>query len=156
MSQEVDYSKIEVHPKNAIKLFKVMMRIEFAMKENGHAQAIGNRIEITWDRYANEELGNEFFEAIRESGQAATLINAPPKRQTYIDGYLDWEEVGNVQSVQNLIGAVRRVRNNLFHGGKGGDPDHERNEDLVEQSLYVIDQLLRKDFDIYLRFAGLY
>lgn len=158
VAQEIDYSKIEEVSGAGIRLFKVMMRLEFALKDVGYAAAgRGQSAEVHWDRYANERLGAEFWTKIESENSAEALIQAPPKRQV-VDGSgnLAWEQVGGVSSIQELIGALRRVRNNLFHGGKSGDPDAERNEVLFSASLYVIDQILKEDEMVRTSFTGNY
>lgn len=40
---EVNYSKTDEHPAEADRLFKVMMRLEFALKEIGYCQTAGNQ-----------------------------------------------------------------------------------------------------------------
>jgi len=135
-----------------------MMRLEFALKDTGYAVA-GRRqtAEVQWDRYANEKLGSEFWEKIKEATKVKALVQTPPKRQIVDqDGNLDWEEVGVVSCVQELVGALRRVRNNLFHGGKSGDPDACRNARLYSASLYVIDKILKEDDIIRTSFTGKY
>ncbi len=154
---DVDYSKIDDHPKHAIRLFKVMMRIEFALKDLGFCRQRGNAVEVAWDEYAAKNISRDFFERVISSGRANVLIADPPKRQT-IDpgGSLSWERVGAVSTVQDLLGAVRRVRNNLFHGGKSGDPDGDRNEELICGATYVLDEILRNDDILMTAFSGKY
>lgn len=47
------------------------------------------------------------------------LFDHPPRRQVLVDGHIGWESVptGNC-SPQALFGHVRRIQNNLYHGGK--------------------------------------
>lgn len=155
---EVNYSKIEEHPLGADRLFKVMMRLEFALKETGCCRATSNHYaEVDWDRFANERLGASFFDAIKLAGNVNDLLQAPPKRQTVNDqGYLSWEQVGPVSNIQELIGSLRRVRNNLFHGGKSGDPDKDRNDALIGNALSVVDAILRHDHNLRMMFEGNY
>lgn len=157
-TQEVDYSKIDEVIDDGVHLFKVMMRFEFALKDTGYAAPIRQQAaEVQWDRYANEKLGATFWEKIEGAKSAEALIQTTPKRQIVNqDGNLDWKEAGAVSSVQELIGVVKRVRNNLFHGGKSGDPDVERNAVLYTASLYVIDQILKEDEIVRTSFTGQY
>lgn len=155
---EVDYAKTEEHPVQAIELFKVMMRLEFAIKEIGYCKTTGNqKASVDWDRFANECLGAVFFDAIKTAGRAVTLIETPPKRQAADgNGHLSWEQTGPVSNIQDLIGSLRRVRNNLFHGGKSGDPDRDRNDALVRNALAVIHDILLHDQDLRMMFEGKY
>jgi hypothetical protein len=154
----VDYSKIEEHPVGADQLFKIMMRLEFGLKEIGYCQpASGQSAEVAWDRFANERLGTSFFNAMKATGNVKTLLETPPKRQIFdSQGFMAWKQVGEASNIQELIGSLRRVRNNLFHGGKSGDPDKDRNDALVCNSLYLIDAILQHDHDLRMRFEGKY
>ena len=158
VSVKVDYAKIEEYPAEADRLFKVMMRLEFALKEIGFCRAANNQnTGVDWDRFANERLGTPFFNTIIEEGTLCVLVQSPPKHQTIDDqGNLAWKTVAAVSNIQELVGSIRRVRNNLFHGGKSGDPDRDRNEDLVADALRVIDAVLKNDDDLRMMFEGLY
>lgn len=135
-----------------------MMRLEFALKEIGYCKNAGNQnAEVDWDRFANERLGASFFDAMKAEGNVNVLLETPPKRQIVDDqGYLCWKQVGAVSNIQELVGSIRRVRNNLFHGGKSGDPDKDRNIALVGDALFVIDAILRHDHDLRMMFEGSY
>ncbi|MDT0683098.1 hypothetical protein RM543_10405 [Roseicyclus sp. F158] len=153
---EVNYSKSEEHPVGADRLFKVMMRLEFALKEIGYCKTAGNqKAEVDWDRFANERLGASFFNAMKAEGSVNVLLQTPPKRQIGDgQGYLSWKQVGAVSNIQELVGSLRRVRNNLFHGGKSGDPDKDRDDVLVGNALSSIDAILRHDHDLRMMFEG--
>jgi hypothetical protein len=155
---EVRYGKIEDLPVGADRLFKVMMRLEFALKEIGFCRTANSQsAEVDWDRFANDRLGSAFFDEVQASGEASVLVDFPPMRQTVSsEGYLNWEPAGAVSNVQELLGAVRRVRNNLFHGGKSGDPDSNRNVALVGDALRVVDSILQSDDDLRMMFEGNY
>lgn len=151
---------VEQQPVGADRLFKIMMRLEFALKEIGFCRSANNQnaeVQVEWDRFANERLGASFFDAIKVSDGAGVLIESPPKRQVVSGtGDLSWEPTGAVSNVQDLMGALRRVRNNLFHGGKSGDPDRDRNDALVANALCVVDAILKQDADLRMIFEGNY
>lgn len=156
--QEIDYSKIDEVTEDGVRLFKVLMRFEFALKDAGYVTSgYRHAVEVQWDRYANEKLGSAFWNKIQVASSAMVLIQTPPKRQVIDqDGNLAWEKTGTVTSIQELVGALRRVRNNLFHGGKSGDPDAERSAKLYAASLFIIDQILKNDEEVQASFAGIY
>ncbi|MGP8288283.1 hypothetical protein ACT3XE_17665, partial [Halomonas sp. AOP7-C1-8] len=97
-----------------------MTRLEFGLKEIGYYRTARNQnAEVDWDRFANECLSTSFFDAITVAGNVNVLLQTPPKRQIVNgQGYLSWEQVGAVSNIQELTSSLRRVRNNLFHGGK--------------------------------------
>ncbi len=158
VSVKVDYSKIDACPSESDRLFKVMMRLEFALKEIGCGRrGRGQVAEVDWDKFANERLGKKFFDEIKASGKAITLMEQPPKRQVINEQKsLSWEKVGAASNIQDFVGALRRVRNNLFHGGKSGDPDRDRNDALVKDALFAVDAILQYDSELQMMFEGKY
>jgi len=48
------------------------------------------------------------------------------------------------------------VRNNLFHGGKSGDKDHDRNDELIKDAIQVIIEAVESNEDLKACFEGLY
>lgn len=158
-NDEVDYAKIAEHPVGGDRLFKVMMRLEFALKEIGYFRAAktNQAAEVDWDRFANQLLGRRFFELIKASGNTRILIEHPPKRQSIDgEGHLHWDETGAVSNIQEVTGSLQRVRNNLFHGGKSEDPDRDRNDKLVRDALCAVHAILLYDHDLRMMFEGKY
>lgn len=156
----MDFSKCDIldrHPKKAVLFFKVMMRLEFSLKEMGFVTHVGNGFRIDWDHYSKSRLGDAFFQRIFVSRDAEVLIQNPPSRQTLdIGNQLTFVEVESPSNVQSLLAAVCRVRNNLFHGGKSGDPDHDRNDTLVDEALSVVGLVLESDDELKHYFEGNY
>ena len=157
-ASDVDYSIINEVSDDANRLVKVMMRLEFALKDNGFFVP-GRRAvaEVDWVGFANDKLGPGFWQKIKLADEVQVLIQAPPKKQV-VDGggNLSWQDRGEVVSVQELIAALNGVRNNLFHGGKSGDPDGSRNADLIQAALYLVDQVLKEDDVLHASFSGIY
>lgn len=57
-----------------------------------------------------------------------------------------WEERAVEVGIVGALEASKTVRNNLFHGGKWGDPDtHDRNGSLVRHALYVLQACAQHD-----------
>ena len=66
-----------------------------------------------------------------------------------------------VAIVHELFAAVRRVRNNLVHGGKSGDPEYDpddpcRNEKLIREAQWIIEEALHQMEDVKIHFEGQY
>ena len=157
-AKKIDYSKSDDVSDQGVKLFKVMMRLEFALKDIGYCvPGRQQAAEVNWECYTNDKLGSPFWEMIKTAPEVQTLIETPPKKQIVDQGgSLVWQQPGAVSSIQDLIGATRRVRNNLFHGGKSGDPDADRNTRLYAAALFVVDQILRADDVLQTSFSGQY
>lgn len=70
------------------------------------------------------------------------MLRHPPKKQVYVDDALQWRVVSPKAKNENdlIFLYVRRVRNNLFHGGKfnGRFFDPERSRELLEYSITIL------------------
>lgn len=113
-------------------------RFEHALKR-GDFLARKQRAEADWQAFA-ESLGPEFFEEVRHSNKAPTLIQEPPRR---LMADLTWrpDVPAPIENVVDLFKrGVCQVRNNLFHGEKYiGSPDAQsRDEALVSESLWIL------------------
>lgn len=133
-----------------LQFLTVFARFEFALKFSGFLEdgADGKEAEPNWQLFSEdaalkaafgvEALPPEVIEAVR------TLTESPPLKQVIQGGRLNWKETpaqGDAHGPLNLLLLVRRVRNNLFHGGKFPMKplDHpERNSQLIEASLVVL------------------
>src|SRR5689334_17856713 len=113
----------------ACEFLGVFARYEYALKAAGFAA--GDPVQPAWDTYAKSI--DPVFSKISDKAfhQAVEyLLTKPPKKQVLRAGKLEWETTpfDNVPRAQKVLTMVRRVRNNLFHGGKffpteaGGDP----------------------------------
>jgi hypothetical protein len=140
----------------AIKFIATFLRFEYALKENGFCPKDGDAC-VEWGRVI-KELGETFYESVRRSGHAETIMRKPPKKQISRDSRLKWKSLGPPQGVDGLFLAIRRVRNNLLHGGKSRDRDDDndpaRNERLVREAQWIIEEALRKLEDVRIDFEG--
>lgn len=130
----------------AFKLFKLFAQCEYALKAMGYLRAGRNdAAEADWDRFAGAHGG---LLLVSQEPSVITardfLFNAPPKRQVVVNGSVDWAPVdANDRSVHALFGHIRRVRNNLYHGGKfnGRWLQPERSLPLMESALVLLEAL---------------
>lgn len=154
---DIDMKAANSVPAGAEELFRIISRFEFALKEMGFAKPGRNgEADLCWDNFANECLGQDFFQNIKDSKIAPTLLNQPPSVQVIANRSLSWKDGTPPKSVQELLGAVRRVRNNLFHGGKSGDRDAQRNAALISDAIAVLIEALKACDDIRYLFEGRY
>ncbi|MEQ9106824.1 MAG: hypothetical protein RLO04_05110 [Limnobacter sp.] len=135
------------------RFFKLFAQYEYALKAMGYGRAGRLKAaEVDWDRFANE-IG---IALIRSQDHAVVeartyLLDHPPKRQVWINNSVDWAVVPSVdRSAQSLFGHLRRVRNNLYHGGKfnGRWIDPDRSEELITRSLALLQHLVRDNQDL--------
>ena len=135
---------VENLEKLAIELFKKFARIEYALKVAGFHNGEG-KAEPNWDKFASTIQGQlEHDGVIVEAVQY--MKEQPPKKQVVRNGLLEWEAATpSASETHELLLCVRRVRNNLFHGGKfnGHWFAPERSETLLRHSLSILDACLR-------------
>ena len=89
-------------------------------------------------------IGDSFDHSKSQAVRMAVdyLLTNPPKKQVLKNNTLQFSDADQNQSrAHQVLMMVRRVRNNLFHGGKflpvpTGDPDRDRL--LVQHSLTVL------------------
>jgi hypothetical protein len=78
----------------------------------------------------------------RLQNAVALLVDQPPKKEIVVNGvavFQDDATLGGNSTGEKLLLAVRRVRNNLFHGGKHqSERYYGHDKALVEQSLVVL------------------
>lgn len=124
-------------------LFRTFAQFEYCLKVIGYCVAgRGDAANPDWTRFAldlpplSDETGNDVAEAI------SYLQQRPPKKQVFLDGVLQWRDVAPQAENENdlIFLYVRRVRNNLFHGGKfnGRFFDPERSRELLEHSITIL------------------
>jgi len=133
----------------AFKFFKLFAQYEYALKVMQFARSgSGDQAEPNWDRFANE-IGHLVMENPEEELKKAIdyIFEHPPKKQVLSNGALTWQEMpNNERSPQILYSHIRRVRNNLYHGGKfnGRWFDPDRSEELIGKSLLILNSLKEK------------
>ena len=138
---------LELPPPETIEFFVVFSRFEYALKCSGHlTNGKGNEAKADWDKFA-DRLGKPFLNHIRRSNHADKLLEKPPKKQVMRDGKVEWKEVTPIKTAADLFCAIRRVRNNLFHGGKystGPVEEIARNKELLSSARWVLIQALEE------------
>ena len=154
----IDFSRTALS-KTAATFIATFLRFEFALKEAGFGPRNGAAL-VEWGRVANE-LGPDFLKAVGASGRATTILQKPPKKQITREHSLEWDDAKACSSVHDLVLALQRVRNNLLHGGKSGDPDSKsadpaRNETLIAEAQWVVEQALWRMDDVRMHFEGNY
>lgn len=133
----------------AVRFFYWFSRFEYALKKAGYTKPGQEIAEPDWDGFANKELGKAFFNNIKAEPTADILFTKAPRKQIVLsDGKLDWcpkapDFPHRPNSVQNLFEYIRRVRNNLFHGGKVPF-DSDRDVKLINAALFVLEEALKK------------
>lgn len=140
-------------PDEAVLFFSVFSRAEFALKRGGFCQgAVGGKAEPNWDIFANA-LGQAFFDAIQAAPEVHVLFVEPPRvLKVDAQGGVYFEDQAAATNAAELFVAVRRVRNNLFHGEKANFT--HRDELLVRAGLHVLGAALERCGEGHLRRVG--
>ena len=126
--------------------FRTFARFEYALKARGFCRRgrSGNAAP-DWDRFAEsapvrgvlcDPVGPGLTEAVEY------ILSHPPRTQVIENGRLTWRDGPPRATGQSgrVLELVRRVRNNLFHGGKGNQHwfDPARTERLLKHSLTIL------------------
>lgn len=126
----------------ATEMFRLFARFEYALKATGFHNGRGDA-KPDWRAFAASVAPH--FEKIEDAilEEAVAYIQAhPPKKQVIKDGLLEWDESlpETDLEVDRLLIYVRRVRNNLFHGGKfnGHWFAPERSDFLLRHSMTIL------------------
>ena len=111
--------------------------MEYALKATGFRLRNSKKAEADWDSFAKG------LSDLRERNEtrvkaAIQLFDTEPPRKQIVDGNsLGWKDVPLADgSNVELFLAVRRIRNNLFHGGK--TPFIPRDKDLLDAGLALM------------------
>lgn len=141
----------------ASKLFQLFSRTEYALKMSGYNTGDGIA-KADWRSFAFavENLIENPSDDLRQA--IDFLSENPPKRQMIVNGQIVWEDAAPQTDLraEELLIYVRRVRNNLFHGGKfsGHWFEPERSEALLKSSLDVLRACINEVPDVHQAFHG--
>ena len=145
---------LSVKPQLACEFLGVFARFEFALKATRFACGDTSQVNPDWDTFAGEIDTKFNLVKDEEFKEAANcLLCFPPKKQVLSGKTIKWLDSPpdpHLPRAQRVILMVRRVRNNLFHGGKFPTPDGnmERDTALVSHSLVVLRTCLRLNHEV--------
>lgn len=145
-------------PVGSVEFILIFTRAEFALKQARLLLTPNGLAQPSWNAFA-DALGNAFWQHVRNSGNANTLINARPHAQFAHNNVVNWEIIDQVVDARSLFVAVKTVRNNLVHGGKHFMPDDppddpERNGRLIAEARWVLLQALERHDEVRAAFEG--
>jgi hypothetical protein len=128
----------------AIVLFKQFTRMEYALKAIGYHRGEGPA-RADWNAFAKDH--SETILADNECQESIFYLSQnPPAEQIVRNGALEFRAVPSTNNgIRDILTSVRRVRNNLFHGGKyTKEPEAaERNQILIKHAIFMLEGCLR-------------
>ena len=154
MCNLIDIPAAQQVPAGTYELFYVFSRFEFALKDCGFVKCVRHGVAADWDKFVSEKLDKCFYYEIKSGECASTLLNNPPQKQIMKNNQLQWNGCSKPTNAKELISAVRRVRNNLFHGGKGKSNDKDRDECLIAEAKCVLIKALERSQDLKQKFEN--
>ena len=104
--------------------FRTFARFEYALKDFGFHRPDRNNAEADWTRFAESAPVRGVLDDPVDAGLTEAtdyILNHPPNKQIIENGAVTWSDHPPDAASQSgrVLGFVCRVRNNLFHGGKG-------------------------------------
>jgi hypothetical protein len=127
----------------ALEFFAVFSRFECALKCCGYVTGReGKEAKPDWDKYADDlEKDSKLKKEIEEEAAKYILVEKP-KKQIKKGKKLDWDDKADESGLKLIFILIRRVRNNLFHGGKYkcqiSPYDKRRDEKLIRTCLIIL------------------
>lgn len=147
------FDDLQIEAAEVCEFFAVFARFEYAMKATRYCRG---------DRFGNavpdwHSLKDSLGGAITETGDEDTdkaityLVHEPPLVQKFIEERPEFREAqldGDTMGAQ-AIEAAKRVRNNIFHGGKHTPHSPpERDAKLVQAARAVLEVCLLADAEL--------
>lgn len=120
-------------------------RFEYCIKKNveysDEEKIEGNAVQPKWGGLIST---NKLSLTIDNIPSGKILIDLKPKKQVFSrEGWKEIADTGNY--LNNVVSALRVVRNNLFHGGKeceSGFESSDRNMGLIRTGTAVINEMV--------------
>ncbi len=153
-----NFNQMHIPPELGEEFLHTFTRMEYALKESGDfADGDANGVQAAWDRFANN-VDLAFRNIADKEFQAAVhFLLAEPARKQILTGFGPLVLDPNQTKAQRALLVVRRVRNNVIHGGKiqpEGEKEIGRNEKLVACALTVLRRATELNDKVRTKFHG--
>lgn len=133
--------------------FKTFSRFEYALKRVGYNSGDG-MAKADWKQFIfdiNNKFKIDADQKLKES--VDYILNNPPNKQVVEDGQLAWSsnEPDAKSETELLFQYIKRVRNNLFHGGKYNGKyleDPTRSYKLLNSSIVILNYALTLSHEV--------
>ena len=155
MKKQVEefHNQLDSSATEVFDFFICFSKFECALKQAGyyHWNERHKKLSPDWKTFT-KDIASEFD---KDSERRERILDEaikyfqdhPPQKQTRKEGQVDWKDVpyDNGPLLEWLVDAIKRVRNNLFHGGKYPYSDLQepaRNPSLLNYSLTILQESL--------------
>ena len=139
---EKTFKRADFDRELAFKFFFIFSMFEHALKETGFRQVAPNGdVNPDWDTFARSISVRFNASETPEINTAVNyFLNNPPMKQVFKNNRLDFEPTmrQNISDTEWLSILIRRVRNNLFHGGKANYQRH-RDTLLIQFAIIILE-----------------
>jgi hypothetical protein len=150
------WEELRVPPKKAVSFWVQFSRVEFALKATRFARGReGESAFPAWDDFGSEVADAIAPQADEPLARAVEYILAHPPKKQIVEGLrARFEAVasptGKPTDIEAAMVYMRRVRNNLFHGGKYFEQDvANRDELLIDASMTILESCVRAVGDVW-------
>lgn len=148
-----------------LKFFLTFSRFEFALKNAGFykkCESTQYDAKPDWETFASsvkeqfqkqndKQNDNDSFKVA-----CYNICDKPPRKQIIINETLEWQNNSTQKpnsDINQILIYVRRVRNNLFHGGKCEiASDKKRDKELLQDSLIILNGCLKLSKDVKVKY----
>ena len=137
------YQRVDFDRELVFKFFTIFSLFEYALKNTQYKRNRGGKVEANWDQFVTDIEGHFSPVPMSEVENSINyLLRFPPKKQI-IDknNQLTFEnKVRRPNGLPDIVWLsilIRRVRNNLFHGGKFRY-ERPRDPELIQHSLIIL------------------
>ncbi|MBL4829424.1 MAG: hypothetical protein JKY55_06015 [Aliivibrio sp.] len=164
MVKALDMQRVTRLDKDLVYEFLVVfLRLEYAAKMNEFVVPLAEgeqerKLTVLWED-VSDQIEENWTVALREDDElknAADYYDTyPPEKQILTTDGIEFKntEIQNVASSLKLLLAVRRVRNNLFHGGKASKSENvERSSALLRNGITIILGAVQCNVDLSMHF----
>lgn len=129
-------------PPEAAAFTDLYARLEHVLRRNGYARKDRQVALIDWVRFARD-LGEDFFLRVRNSENAQTLIGEPPRIYYRDEGLVPDVQMPITSVTELFLRGVCQVRDNLVHGEKYVRESRKRDDDLVRDAHWVLEEAIK-------------
>ena len=139
-------------PEEAYAFTDLYGAIENGLRSIGFCKQHLARAEADWGKFAQEKLGDEFFDEVKKSGRAKTLIEGRPRKQ--MKENLAWKPdqplADHEDATEFIVNGICQVRNHIDHHQKfrGDDELRKRDLQLIADAHAVLELVLENHPDL--------